>query len=1056
MLVGSQVLTTCSDAPLAPDRPRAAPIAISAAFPAASLSAFNLTLDNVRLILVHAGPTPDTLVDTLYVIPATATQIPLQATVELQQDAETLQVSLEYLSGGTLLFTDAGSTVVRPGTNPPATLPAPRYVGPGANIATLRLAPRDTTLTAGAVFPFRITAADSQANPVTAFYVSWTSSSASSTVDASGTVHAQPARGTFQIRAKTPTGITDSTGVTLTLPANLLVKVSGDGQAAAPAGSQLAQPLVVQVQASDGLGVPGVPVTFVASTGGGSVNPATAITDSAGKAQTVATLGPTAGPNSFTATSAVGQVTFSETGSAVTGAATNLFLATQPSATAQSGVALAQQPVVQLRDASNANVSQAGVPVTVSLTGGSGTVSGTLTVNTNANGQAVFTNLAISGTVGTRTLTFSSTGLTSVTSAAITLSAGPPAVIAAQNGNNQSATVGTTVAVAPTVLVTDGATNPVSGVSVTFAVATGGGTVVPTTPVVTGSNGLAAATSWTLGPTAGTNNNTLTATATGSGISGNPVTFTASATATTGKATWTGVTSTDWFTATNWNVGAVPSASDTVTIASGTPFAPTMTGTATVAGLTVQSGATLTLGVSSGLAILGYAAVTGAIAGDSTAVVTLAAASRTTLSGNIAVNVVITGNYLLNGNVNLSGHTLGVSGALSFGHTLRAGAFVTTANGALTMGTGDSLIVTSATFSGGSEVGALGGGVLVVSGDFVQNGTTSASSFSCGTGHKVLFTGAGVHNVLMTNPGSSTFGTVEVSGGADVRLASNAAVYYGGVTVSSGTFETNGFTLTDKGAFVTSGTSTLIMQQPTDSLLVSGAATFGGGSTAGLLTAGVLAVGGNFTQTGANSTSSFQPSGTHKTALTGISAQTLSFANPGASAFHDLDISGISGGSNTFSLASNIIVDSMLTARTNTPMLSGGGDTVTVGAFNVSGLIVDDAYVVLNEGAGAARPETFDGVTFQDFPTTGTTMLSISAIGGSLAPRALTFNNASFQALPVGAANFYVRLVSVPSGSGVALTMAGSNQGTTAGGNGQTNSSPANQAVSNGAQILWP
>jgi len=49
-----------------------------------------------------------------------------------------------------------------------------------------------------------------------------------------------------------------------------------------------------------------------------------------------------------------------------------------------------------------------------------------------------------------------------------------------------------------------------------------------------------------------------------------------------------------------------------------------------------------------------------------------------------------------------------------------------------------------------------------------------------------------------------------------------------------------------------------------------------------------------------------------------------------------------------------------------------------------------------------------------------------------------------------------VRLVSVPSGSGVALTMAGSNQGTTAGGNGQTNSSPANQAVSNGAQILWP
>src|SRR5205823_8639834 len=65
--------------------------------------------------------------------------------------------------------------------------------------------------------------------------------------------------------------------------------------------------------------------------------------------------------------------------------------------------------------------------------------------------------------------------------------------------------------------------------SVTFAVATGGGSVEPTAPVVTGANGIAAATSWTLGATAGSN--TLTASAAGSGISGNPVTFTATGTA---------------------------------------------------------------------------------------------------------------------------------------------------------------------------------------------------------------------------------------------------------------------------------------------------------------------------------------------------------------------------------------------------------------------------------------------------------------------------------------------------------------------------------------------
>lgn len=515
-LAGSLLLATCSDTQLGPNHPGLGTVSVAAVFPTANLTAFNLALDHVRLIVVHAGPPPDTLANSLDNFSVSSTQLQLDATIALHQAAETLQVSLQYLSGTTLLFTQTGSAVVRegpPGTSPPVTLASPVYVGPGANLATLTLSPRDTTLTAGAVFPFRVTAADSLGSPVTAFYVDWTSGSSASPIDAAGTLRAQATRGSFQLHVKTPSGVADSTQVTIGLPAKLLVKVSGDSQPAAPAGSQLSQPLVVQVQASDGLGVPNVPVSFTASTGGGSVSPATALTDTAGKAQAIATLGPTAGPNSFTATSSVGQVTFRETATAVTGPASRLFIATQPSTTAQSGVVLAQQPVVQLRDSNNANVSQAGVPVTASLTGGSGTISGTLTVNTNASGQAVFTGLAISGTAGTRTLTFSASGLTSATSGSITLSAGLPATIAIQAGNNQSATVGTAVTVPPSVLVTDGAANPVTGVPVTFAVASGGGTVVPTTPVTTGSTGLATVTSWTLGATPGPN--TLTATVTG-------------------------------------------------------------------------------------------------------------------------------------------------------------------------------------------------------------------------------------------------------------------------------------------------------------------------------------------------------------------------------------------------------------------------------------------------------------------------------------------------------------------------------------------------------------
>src|SRR2546426_5308391 len=47
----------------------------------------------------------------------------------------------------------------------------------------------------------------------------------------------------------------------------------------------------------------------------------------------------------------------------------------------------------------------------------------------------------------------------------------------------------------------DASGNVVAGVAVTFAAASGGGSVNPTTPVTTNGGGIAAVTSWTLGTT---------------------------------------------------------------------------------------------------------------------------------------------------------------------------------------------------------------------------------------------------------------------------------------------------------------------------------------------------------------------------------------------------------------------------------------------------------------------------------------------------------------------------------------------------------------------------
>src|SRR5436190_4390334 len=91
----------------------------------------------------------------------------------------------------------------------------------------------------------------------------------------------------------------------------------------------------------------------------------------------------------------------------------------------------------------------------------------------------------------------------------------------APNGGRTSAPAGTAVNPPPSVIVRDASGNPVSGVAVTSAAGPGRGTVTPTTPVRTGANGIAAATSWTLSATAGQN----TATATATGLAGSPVTF---------------------------------------------------------------------------------------------------------------------------------------------------------------------------------------------------------------------------------------------------------------------------------------------------------------------------------------------------------------------------------------------------------------------------------------------------------------------------------------------------------------------------------------------------
>jgi len=197
------------------------------------------------------------------------------------------------------------------------------------------------------------------------------------------------------------------------------------------------------------------------------------------------------------------------------------------SQSATVGTVVTTLPSVIVRDANNTPVS--GVIVIFAVDTGGGSVTTGASATTNSSGIATVDSWTLGTTAGSNTLTATSGSLSG---SPVTFTATGTADTATQiavnaGGTSQSATVNTVVTTLPSVIVRDANNNPVSDVSVTFAVVTGGGSVTTGASATTNANGIATVISWTLGPTAGSN----TLTATSGSLSGSPVTFTATGTA---------------------------------------------------------------------------------------------------------------------------------------------------------------------------------------------------------------------------------------------------------------------------------------------------------------------------------------------------------------------------------------------------------------------------------------------------------------------------------------------------------------------------------------------
>ena len=300
--------------------------------------------------------------------------------------------------------------------------------------------------------------------------------------------------------------------------------VSGNAQNGVVA-QPLPDPLVVRVTDGSGNPVSGVSVQWAAQ-GGGSVSAGTIETDSDGRASVGRVLGPQ--PGEQTTTASVSGLT----GSPVTFVATatdadapRLTMQQQPSATAQTGVAFAVQPVIQLQDASGSDLGQSGLVVTASIATGTGTLGGTTTSATNASGEATFTDLSITAQTGTYVLRFTAPGANQTLSDPITISAGTASIEI--TNNPPVAALDKEVfdpAVQPVVVVRDAGGSPVAGVDVSARIATGGGTLEGNTSATTDASG--AATFGDLG-ISGTGDHTLEFTAGTASVTSSPVSVSA-------------------------------------------------------------------------------------------------------------------------------------------------------------------------------------------------------------------------------------------------------------------------------------------------------------------------------------------------------------------------------------------------------------------------------------------------------------------------------------------------------------------------------------------------
>ena len=170
--------------------------------------------------------------------------------------------------------------------------------------------------------------------------------------------------------------------ITTPLTAAALTIVQGNNQSVQAGALLLPIPVVMRVTDATGAGLPAIPITFVIGDGGGSVSPASAISDTKGEVSVKWTLGPGVAGQSLNA-SAPGLNAVRVNAVAIL--TDNIIIAQGNNQTAKVGATLTNSIVVRVVGIGNVPIS--GVAVGFQVIGGGGGITPQSAI-TNVLGEA--------------------------------------------------------------------------------------------------------------------------------------------------------------------------------------------------------------------------------------------------------------------------------------------------------------------------------------------------------------------------------------------------------------------------------------------------------------------------------------------------------------------------------------------------------------------------------------------------------------------------------------------------------------------------------------------